>query len=77
MCNLGSSLVDWFVFSCIFLWSTKSLIVYSSENLGEYVTYLICKERKTYNILSDDLDRSHGFIAPRLLYTGPLCPTFE
>jgi hypothetical protein len=23
------------------------------------------------------LDRSHGFIAPRPLYTGPLCPTFE
>jgi hypothetical protein len=21
------------------------------------------------------LDRSHGFIAPRPLYTGPLCPT--
>jgi hypothetical protein len=23
------------------------------------------------------LDRSHGFIAPRPLYTGPLCPTLE
>jgi hypothetical protein len=24
-----------------------------------------------------DLDRSHGFIAPRPLCTGPLCPTLE
>jgi hypothetical protein len=23
------------------------------------------------------IDRSHGFIAPRPLYTGPLCPTLE
>jgi hypothetical protein len=23
------------------------------------------------------LDRLHGFIAPRPLYTGPLCPTLE
>jgi hypothetical protein len=33
-------------------------------------------DRSTIKVVSV-IDRSHGFIAPRPLYTGPLCPTLE
>jgi hypothetical protein len=58
-----------FCVTCLYYRTVIQKTRYSRRLLVPYLYY-----KGSYLLY---IDRSHGFIAPRPLYTGPLCPTLE